>query len=66
MSERLHMDHSTRASQAVSRMNQEPGRKLDALRKRLLKLDARPNEMGMRQHYRTDPFLQIEHGMKDP
>jgi REP element-mobilizing transposase RayT len=44
--ERLHMGHYTRASQAVSRMNQEPGRKLDALRKRLLKLDARLNEMG--------------------
>jgi uncharacterized membrane protein YccC len=40
------MGHYTRASQAVSRMNQEPGRKPDALRKRLLKLDARLNEMG--------------------
>jgi hypothetical protein len=46
LSERLHLGHYTRASQAVSRMNQQPGRKLEALRKRLLKLDARLNERG--------------------
>ena len=38
VTERLHMGHYTRVTQAISRMKREPGRKLKPLRDRLLKL----------------------------
>ncbi len=35
VSERLHMGHYSRVSQAMSRMSRQPGRKLDQLRRKL-------------------------------
>jgi hypothetical protein len=40
VSEELGMGHYTRASQAVSRLQRKPGRKLEGLRRLLLKAEA--------------------------
>jgi hypothetical protein len=39
VAERLHMGHYTSVTQAVSRMNRRPGRKLKPIRERLTKLE---------------------------
>jgi REP element-mobilizing transposase RayT len=41
VSQRLQMGHYTRVTQAISRMNRKPGRKLKPLRDRLLKLEGK-------------------------
>jgi hypothetical protein len=39
VAKRLHMGHYTSVTQAVSRMNRQPGRQLKPLRERLAKLE---------------------------